>query len=326
MRKTLILLACSILAAASFANERMKKNKDQLSREVVLVCDEVVPPFICEQPIFELGVALSGGGAHGFAHAGVLKAMEEVGIRANVVAGTSAGAIAGAMYAAGVTPEQMVEVFGSIRFFQIPKLHLFGRDNGVDSAQDRHDSYIRLKIQDLEKIVARALPVSRFEELQIPLVVNATDIARGSNVYFSTGDLVRPIVASSAIPMFFKSVTINNVEYVDGGVIQNLPVSALRQACKYVIAVDVNPMEDFSNQSKMLEREWERVFRLMIRANTLKDKEQSDLFIQPTQLVHYSIFDTKHGEEMFWIGYNHAKPILEQFAKAHPELVRQAAQ
>lgn len=270
--------------------------------------------------MYHVGLVLSGGGARGFAHAGAFKAFDELGVKPQIIAGTSAGSIAGALYASGLSPEQMLEAFKDIRFFKFPKLNLFGRKVPEGPCPKEKNKYIVLKTRNLAKILDNNLPVKTFEELKIPLVVNATMVAGGQNVYFTTGELLKPVVASSAIPLFFKPVTINGYEFVDGGVLQNLPVSAIRKACKYIVAIDINPLEDLTMHQTALGNEWERLFKLLIRANTLSDKSEADLFIQPKELVKYSIVDTKHGEEMFQIGYQATKVALEKFILENPDL------
>lgn len=320
MNKVGLVLFCSIFIVSCATQKDMKKKKLE-AREVVLVADSTGLPFNYSEPIYKVGIALSGGGGRGFAHAGVLRAMDELGIKPQIIAGTSAGSIAGALYASGVAPNQMLDAFRRIRFIQVPRFRIFGSKDTVEDSPNKQDRYIFLKTHNLARILEANIPVRTFEELKIPLVVNATKMASGQNIYFTKGELIRPVVASSAVPMLFRPVNIDGYDFVDGGVMQNLPVLPIRKACKYVIAVDVNPIEDFSAQNKIVGSEWERVFKLMIRANTLRDKDAADLFIQPLELINFNIFDTKHGEEMYWIGYNAAKHALEKFVKEHPDIL-----
>jgi len=295
------------------------KKKSDIQREVTIVSDSCRHPYTCDAPIYKVGVVLSGGGARGFAHAGFFKAMDELGVRPNVISGTSAGAIAGVMYAGGKSPDAMLDIFSNIRLLQLPRFRANGRN--PDAGKDKRNHHLLFKAKDLLQILRQNLPKTTFEGLNIPLVVNATSLERGQNVYFYTGDVLKPVVASSAIPMVFKPVLIDGQHYVDGGVMQNLSVSPIRRACKYVIAMHVNPLEDYSAHGRMYEPEWERIFKLMIRANTFTDKEQVDLFIEPSELVRYKITETRLGSEMFWIGYHEAKQSLEAFIREHPDIV-----
>lgn len=295
------------------------KKKTNIDREVTIVSDYSKHLFCCEVPIYKVGIVLSGGGARGFAHAGFLKAMDDMGIKVDVISGTSSGAIAGVMYAGGKSPDAMLDIFSKIRLLQLPHFRSNGRK--ADVGKNSRDRHLLFKAKDLLQILRHNLPKTTFEGLNIPLVVNATSLERGQNVYFYTGDVLKPVVASSAIPMVFKPVLIDGQHYVDGGVMQNLSVSPIRRACKYVIAMHVNPLEDYSAHGRMYEPEWERVFKLMIRANTFTDKEQVDLFIEPSELVRYKITETRLGSEMFWIGYHDAKKSLEAFIAEHPDIL-----
>lgn len=295
------------------------KKKAELQREVTIVSDRCRHPFSCDAPIYKVGIVLSGGGARGFAHAGFLKAMDELGIKANIISGTSAGAIAGVMYAGGKRPDDMLDVFSDIRLVHLPRFRVNG--SKPEARKENHERHLLFKTKDLLQILRHNLPITTFEGLSIPLVVNAISLERGQVVYFYSGDVLKPVVASSAVPMIFKPVLIDGQHYVDGGVMQNLAVSPIRKACKYVIAMHVNPMEDYSAHGKMFEPEWERIIRLMIRANTFIDKDMVDLFIEPTELVRYKVTESRYGTDMFWIGYHDAKRLLEAFIAEHPDIL-----
>lgn len=318
-KQTILLIIFLLFSFSGNAQKNMKRDKAK-NRDIIFVTNKQTTPYQCDTPIFDLGIALSGGGGRGFAHAGALKAIEEYELKPEIVAGTSVGSIAGAMYAAGVSPDSMLSLFSTIRFFQVPTPKLFKKNGTTDKM---HRSHIVMKIQDLEKIISNVLPVKTFEELKIPLVVNATNITSAQNIFFTQGDLIRPIIASSAVPIFFKPVEIDGALYSDGGVMQNLPVSPIRKACKYIIAIDLNPIEDFSSTGEIHEGELERTFKLMIKGNSMNDMMDADLYILPAELIHYKLYDTKHGKEMFEIGYQSAKRQLKEFVAQHPELVKQ---
>lgn len=299
------------------------KKKESVEREVAVVADDCMSPFRCDAPIYKVGVVLSGGGARGFAHAGLFKAMDELGVKAEIISGTSAGAIAGAMYASGVAPDAMIDMFSEVRLVRFPRLRP-GAKSAVKpdvTKAGKRNGHLLFKTRDLIQILKHNLSKTTFEDLNIPLVVNATNLEKGQNTYFHSGDFIKPVVASSAIPMILRPVVIDGHHYVDGGVMQNLAVSPIRAACKYIIAMHVNPIEDYSLHSRMYEPEWERVFRLMVRANTFKDKDLVDLFIEPTDLVRFKVTEVKQGKEIFSIGYHAAKKSLEHFIRLHPDVL-----
>ena len=160
-------------------------------------------------------MVLSGGGARGFAHLGVIQALNEAGIYPDVISGTSAGALAGVLYADGYSPEEILKLMnsGSRLDFMRPAMPREGL----------------LQINGIIKILKAHLKAKTFEELKIPLYVAATDLNNGKSVYFSEGNLLDPVIASASIPVLFQPVKINNISYVDGGVLDNLPVYPIRK-------------------------------------------------------------------------------------------------
>ncbi len=170
---------------------------------------------------YKIGLVLSGGGARGFAHLGLIQALNDAGIYPDVISGTSAGALAGVLYADGHTPKEILKLMnsGSRLDFMRPALPREGL----------------LQIGGIVKILKTSLRAKTFEELKIPLYVSATDLNIGKAVYFSEGDLFDPVIASASIPVLFQPVIINNIYYVDGGVLDNLPVRPIENKCKFAI-------------------------------------------------------------------------------------------
>lgn len=237
-----------------------------------------------------LGYALSGGGAKGFAHLGALKILEKCGLKPDVIAGTSAGALAGVFYADGFHPEEIEELFKKIEFrefieFTVPKSGLF-------------------KSTGLHNFLKKNLRSSRFEDLQTPFHVVATDWNRASTVIFSNGDdLIDAVVASCTVPIVFNPQIIHDVPYVDGGLLKNFPVSVIRKKCKFVIGVNVSlmlPPPEKNNIRKMMER----TFNLMSNSNTLIDKSMCDILIETEGIQKYSMFDLQHQHTIMEAGYH----------------------
>ena len=164
-------------------------------------------------PRYRLGLVLSGGGARGFAHIGVVQAMYEAGLRPDIISGTSAGSIVGAMIAAGHTPEEC------LNFFLGKKILHFARPTMSKKGI--------MIMNGMEERLAEFLHVKTFEELKIPLVITASDINGAVPVHFEKGELLPCIIASCSIPVVFTPREIDHVDYVDGGVFMNLP--ALRE-------------------------------------------------------------------------------------------------
>jgi NTE family protein len=177
---------------------------------------------------YKIGLVLSGGGARGFAHLGVIQALNDAGIFPDVISGTSAGALAGVLYADGHTPKEIQKIMnsGSRLDFMRPALPREGL----------------LQIGGIIKILKASLHAKSFDELKIPLFVTATDLNNGKAVYFSKGELLDPVIASASIPVLFQPVIINNICYVDGGVLDNLPIRPIENKCRFLIGSFVNPV------------------------------------------------------------------------------------
>jgi len=249
--------------------------------------------------IFPVGLALSGGGAKGFAHLGVLKAMEEYGIRPDVISGTSAGALAGVLYADGYSPEEIASFFKNKDFtnfaeFSIPKAGLF-KNNRFYTFLKKH------------------LKARTFEELNIPLKVMATDIEHGLPILFEEGELIPAVIASCSYPIVFTPVKINGVHYIDGGVFKNFPVSVIRKQSKLLIGVNVTPMTLQKYKDSMLYVA-ERSFHYMSASNSLPDRILCDILIESTKIAKYATFSLDKIDEIFGIGYRIAKNKLKQNA------------
>lgn len=175
-----------------------------------------------------VGLALSGGVARGNAHIGVLRVLEENHIPIDYIAGTSAGSLVAAAYAAGMTIDEIAELARKLRWRDVGRVTLS-----------------RLGVQSnarMEEFVRAYLPIKRFEDLRIPLAVVATDLKSGSAVIITEGDVPFAVRASCALPGWYVPVTDEHGrQLVDGGLVANIPTGAVRiLGADLVIAVDVN--------------------------------------------------------------------------------------
>jgi NTE family protein len=249
---------------------------------------------------YKIGIALSGGGIKGLCHAGVLKALEEKGIRPDVLSGVSAGAVVGALYADGYNPDEIALLFEDISFRQMTKIQI--PDGGF------------FKIDAFRRFLERTLRAKTFENLKIPLRVVATNLDQGKSVTFSSGDLIHPIMASCSVPVLFSPQLINGVHYVDGGVLKNFPVSTIRNDCDKVIGINASPMVAEEYKPSILNVA-SRTYHFMFKANILFDKELCDLLIEPVDMGNYDMFDVDKGREIFELGYKSTKQLLESKTK-----------
>lgn len=195
---------------------------------------------------FRVGISLSGGGAKGIAHLGVLQALEECGFKPQVIAGVSAGAIIGALYADGKSPKEICQFFKDSSFFKFVKIVV--PKKGVMSTERFYN------------LLDGFLTAKTFEELQMPLTINATELIEGKNVYFNSGSLVDKIVASSSVPIFLTPKEMEGKVYVDGGIFCNMPAKVIRQECDILFGVHVNPIVTEGSIDGMMDV-MERVYR-----------------------------------------------------------------
>lgn len=179
--------------------------------------------------IKKLGLALGAGGARGFAHIGFLKVLEENNIPVSFVSGTSLGAAIGAIYCAGNKPEQMIERAKVLKFRDILDIEVFFfKKSGF------------IKGLKAENILKNYLGGKSFSDCVIPFSCLTVDIMTGKEVILSEGSLLKSVMASCAIPSVFAPVEIDGKKYVDGGVLNRLPIDAVRKmGAEIVVAVDV---------------------------------------------------------------------------------------
>ena len=246
---------------------------------------------------YKIGLVLSGGGARGFAHLGVIQALNENNIYPDVVSGTSAGAIVGALYADGYSPSEILNIFNSTS-----RLHY------IRPAVPRAGLF---QISGIIEILKKNLRARSFSELKIPMFVCATDLNNGKAVYFSDGELMNPIIASASIPVLFNPVIIGNIHYVDGGVLDNLPVKPVENICTALVGSFVNPTGYENNFSSLLQIA-ERTFMLNISREVAIKSGKFDLFVAPSALHNYKILDPEKAQEVYEIGYNETIKLLKE--------------
>ncbi|ADO76659.1 patatin-like phospholipase family protein [Halanaerobium praevalens] len=242
----------------------------------------------------KIGIALSGGGVKGFAHLGVLKALAEKGIRPDLLAGVSAGAIVGSFIAAGRTATEVMELINENDFFDFAKLSL--PDKGI------------FTLDNMTKNLKKSLKVNTFSELKIPFYVGVANIEKARMEYFSQGELIKVIQASASIPVLFSPVKIKGDLYVDGGLFENLPVNPLINKCDKIIAVNVMPV-NLDEKIESITDMAVRTFQLKTIVNAEELRKKADLYLEPPGIDKYNILNTKYSQELFDLGYNYCKNL-----------------
>ena len=238
-----------------------------------------------------ISLALSGGGARGIAHLGVLAALDELAVPVGALAGASSGGIVGAFYAAGLAPREILRL---LQATSIPRL--------TRLAFSRHGL---LGFEAVERLLARHLgAVQHFEDLRLPLTLVATDLGAGESVYFSEGPLLPPLLASAAVPILYRPVAYQGRQLVDGGLLNNLPVEPLLGLGRPVVGVHCNPLNRAA-PLPTLRRVIERTLQIALSANVASRKPQCALLLEPPQLQGYRPLDFRKADELFAIGYRY---------------------
>lgn len=219
-----------------------------------------------------IGLALGGGAARGFAHIGVIKALESQGIDADVVVGTSAGSLVGAMYAAGNNGFALQKLAlemdeATISDWSVP---FFAKVSGV------------LKGEGVQTYVNKALHNLPIEKFKIPFGAVATDLKSGQPILFQRGNAGMAVRASSAVPGVFQSVKIGDRYYVDGGLVAPVPVSFARQmGADFVIAVNISAQPEAQASASSVDVLLQ-TFAIMGQTINQYELKNADIVLQPS--------------------------------------------
>lgn len=239
-----------------------------------------------------LGLVFSGGGVRALAHAGLLQVLEEEGLRPSLIAGTSGGALVGALYAAGHAPRAIADFFRRAPIFKASMVNLGSLSRGlVNSAK-------------YPEFFADYFPADRFEALGLPLVVTATNLLSGTLHYFHSGELIKPLIATAALPPYFSPVAIGDGLYCDGGVLNNFPVEALAGRCTVRLGSFINPLETIdaaalNNPLKFMRR----LYDVALDSPQRQKFGQCDL-VCCHEMAHIGVLNVQRLDEAFQSGYN----------------------
>ncbi|MFZ4375544.1 MAG: patatin-like phospholipase family protein [Saprospiraceae bacterium] len=250
----------------------------------------------------EIGLVLSGGGARGIAHIGVLKALDELNIHPTVISGTSAGSIIGVLYAMGLSSQDMIDFVGHSSLWKFFRFEWSA--GGLSNL-----NYLK------ERLIQIGIPPN-FEDLQKKLYVTATNLTKGKTEIFHEGPLLDTILASCSIPLVFKPVIINGDRYADGGILNNLPASAIISKVHRILGVNVIPLsgnDDKDYQSSV--QVAQRCFELFMNANTQPELVACDFVIEP-KVQDFYLFSLPKFNLIHDIGYETTMAQAEQIQKA----------
>ncbi len=241
-----------------------------------------------------IGIAFGAGGARGIAHILMIEALDELGIKPSIIAGSSIGAVVGAFYAAGFSSKDMKEILNQLINPKSDSVFDFLLKSDIVKMFTMFDpQFIKsgfIKGEKFQKYMESHLKVSRFEELKIPLKIVATDYWQKEAVVFEKGDLIQPIKASYSLPGLFTPVKIKNRILIDGGAVNPLPFDLIMNQCDITIAIDVTAFKA-QNESE-IPPTFDSVFTTYQTMQNSIIKERLK-FLKPDIYIRPEIFDVR---------------------------------
>ena len=264
----------------------------------------------------KIGLVMSGGGAKGFAHIGVLKVLDSLNIKVDYIAGTSMGAIIGSLYASGYSGKQLDSIFKSLNFDDVINDNIpraaktfYERDNSEKYAVTLPFENFKIKLPSalsrgqnvfnlMSKLTLHVTEINDFDKLPIPFFCIATNIETGEGTILDKGNLAQSVAASGAFPSLFQPVIIDDKLYIDGGVANNYPIEALKaKGMDIIIGVDV---QDGLADRKDLTTAPDILLQInnYRTINDMKKKaEQTDIYIKP-DITKFSVISFSEGTKI----------------------------
>jgi NTE family protein len=239
---------------------------------------QVTPPPVVERPPAKIALALGGGAARGFAHSGVIKALAAQGMSPDIIVGTSAGSVVGALYASGLNGFQIQELSMNMEEDQILDGSGLYRCMIETIVSDKRGCIVGQALQNFINVNVKDRPI---EKLNKTFAAVATNLSNGEMMVFRSGNTGMAVRASSSVPVFFQPVTINGVDYVDGGLVAPVPSSVARTlGADFVIAVDISDRPQDRSTAGISDILWQT---FSIFGMTINRHEQSsaDIIIRP---------------------------------------------
>lgn len=281
----------------------------------------------------KIGLVLSGGGAKGFAHIGVLKVLEEQGVKIDYIGGTSMGAIIGGLYASGYTANQLDSIFKTVDADALLQDYIPRNSKSFYEKQNDEIYAIQLPFDDfkigapvslskgmynynmLNRLLAHARYQNDFSKLPIPFLCIATDVVTGQQVILEKGNLPQSILASGAFPSLYTPVEIDDKLLIDGGVVNNYPIAEIRnKGIDIIIGVDVQDgMKDKSKIKGVTDVLMQIANYGMYRGMDGKQLK-TDIYIKP-DIANFSVVTFDKGSEIIAKGVEAALKELPEIKK-----------
>jgi len=243
----------------------------------------------------EIVLALSGGGARGAFHLGVLQYLDENNIKVKAICATSIGSIVGASYASGVSPKKQLELLKQKSTKKVFSFSWF-RESLFN---------IDLKSKAIDSLINK----EKLEQLDIPLYLTAVDLESGEEISFERGDLKTICTASSALVPVFKPVEYQGRVLVDGGFFNHMPYKPLKKYDLPLVGVNLNPLVKKPSRKRFMSY-LKKVMAIRMFIAAESQRGEYDYYISNDEILKYSIFSFKNFDKLFKLGYEEAKNVL----------------
>jgi NTE family protein len=240
-----------------------------------------------------ISLVLSGGGARGAFHLGILQALDELKIPIREISGASIGAIIGAFYLAGKTPIEIFNFFDSHKFRKVLKFNIF---KGSLFKIDTKHKFFDEMLGEFKNI----------ENLPRPLHVSVTDIKKGVALYCDKGEIKKIVTASGALYPIFEAIDIDGDKCIDGGVLDNFPIQPLLNTKYPIFGSNLHPNVYNPKQSIAIRA----LFLTCMKRGMEEKRQKCDYYLSPEELASHNILSLKRLDKLFTLGYEEAKKIL----------------
>lgn len=246
---------------------------------------------------YKTGLVLSGGAYRGLGQIGAIKALLERGIKPDVICGTSSGALNAALYANGYSPEEMLEIWHKEPMAKTLNFHL--------------PKFGMMKHNKIGELIKPYMRYERIEDLPLPILLTSSCLNDGRQQVFDKGNLITILEAASCVPVVYEPVEINGEQFVDGGLVSNLPAEPLRGKCELLIGISVNPIP----YKKDIDGFTDTIYRTIwagLEGTVQKTKEYCDWYIAPPKLGEHGFTERSALDLFFSAGYEYTLNFLDE--------------
>lgn len=238
-----------------------------------------------------INLVLSGGGARGIAHLGIVQALQENKYEIKGISGTSMGALMGSMLAAKFKPSQILDALENRDILRKINHGIFRSKSGL------------MTFKPLARFLKRMFPVDDFNQLSIPFYCVSSNLSTGKPELHESGPFLEKVLASSSIPIIFEPIMIDGETHCDGGLFNNMPVDPFINGKYPIFGVNVNSVK-YQKEFDGIKEMATRVYQAAIASSVNENKKYCSEYIEIPELRKYGTLDFKDAQEIFQLGYD----------------------